>query len=168
MRRMHAYLAGALCAAGLALWTPALPARADGPSTGPETGLPLPRFVSLKTQPVNMRTGPGDRYPVVWVYQRAHLPLQIIAEFENWRRVRDPDGEEGWVHGSLLSGTETVLITEATRDLRNRPESEAPVVARAEPGTIGRLLECQGNWCRLEIAGYKGWVRTAEFWGPDG
>lgn len=130
-----------------------------------ETGLPLPRFVSLATSKVNVRTGPGVRYPVEWVFVKRSLPVEVVAEFEHWRKVRDFEGTEGWVHQSMLTGRRHVIVMGATRALRREARAESVIVARAEPGVIGRLLECEQAWCRVEIAGFKGWLVRDEVWG---
>lgn len=131
------------------------------------SGLPLPRFVSLRAGEVNMRTGPGVQYPVEWVYTRKDLPVEIIAEFETWRKVRDWEGTQGWVHQSMLSGKRTVLITGDVRSLRIKDDAKSSTRARVEPGVIGRLVDCpRGNgWCRIEVAGLEGWLRHVDFWG---
>ena len=132
-----------------------------------DSRLPLPRFVSLRAEEVNMRTGPGTRYPVEWVYRRPGLPVEIIAEFDTWRRIRDWQGIVGWVHSSMLSGERSVVITGGVRVLRGKGALDGPPVARAEDTVIGRLLACPepGSWCRIEIEGIKGWLRRDEFWG---
>jgi SH3-like domain-containing protein len=132
-----------------------------------DTGLPLPRFVSLRADEVNMRTGPGTRYPVEWVYRRQGLPMEIIAEYDTWRRVRDWQGINGWVHSSMLSGERSVVITGGVRILRGKGDPESPPVARAEAGVVGRLLECpeETAWCRVEIDGVRGWLRRGAVWG---
>ena len=132
-----------------------------------DTGLPLPRFVSLRADEVNMRTGPGRRYPVEWVYRRQGLPVEIIAEFDTWRRVRDWQGIDGWMHSSMLSGKRYVVVTGDARVLREESDPDSPPVARAEASVIGRLLECpeETPWCRVEIGGVRGWLRRGEFWG---
>ncbi len=131
------------------------------------SGLPLPRFVSLRAEEVNMRTGPGVQYPVEWVYTRKDLPVEIIAEFETWRKVRDWEGTQGWVHQSMLSGKRTVLITGDVRSLRAEDDAKSQTKAKIEPGVIGRLIDCpKGNgWCRIEAAGLEGWLRHVDFWG---
>ncbi len=128
-------------------------------------GLPIPRFVSLRSGEVNLRTGPGGQYPIEWVFLRANMPVEVIAEYETWRRIRDADGAEGWVHQRLLSGRRTALITGAIRDLRRRPEGNSPLVARLEPGVIAEIRTCKGDWCQLDIGGKRGWVLRGEFWG---
>lgn len=131
------------------------------------SGLPLPRFVSLRATEVNMRIGPGVRYPVDWVYKRQNLPVEVIAEFNTWRKVRDGQGTQGWIHQSMLSSRRTVLVTGQTRTLRFRADSGSAPIARLEPGVIADLIECpDGNgWCKVKAGGHEGWLRRAEFWG---
>ncbi len=137
--------------------------------TGPETGLPLPRFVSLRAKEANIRIGPGVQYPVDWVYVRRFMPLEITAEFDNWRKIRDWQGTEGWMHKSMLSGRRTALITGENRTIRQDPAKLAAPVAHAEPGVIGALLECETDWCRIDVKGNKGWLPRVVLWGvyPD-
>lgn len=132
---------------------------------GRTTGLPLPRFVSLGADRVNVRFGPGTQYPVNWVFARKGLPVEIIEEFDTWRKVRDYDGDEGWIHASLLSSRRTIMVTGEVRDLRRTPELDARVVLRAEAGVIGTLFDCEEDWCRIEIEGRRGWLQRSEFWG---
>jgi len=130
--------------------------------------LPVPRWASLRSDEVNVRVGPGWDYPILWVFVRHGLPLEITAEFNYWRRIRDIDGEEGWVHQRLLSGARTVIVTGGIRTLRRAPDDPGPVL-RAEAGVIGGLLECTRVWCRLEIEGNRGWLPRMQLWGvyPD-
>jgi SH3-like domain-containing protein len=132
---------------------------------GSETKLPLPRFVSLRSDEVNLRTGPGTTYPIDWVYVRRGLPVEVIAEFDVWRRIRDWQGTVGWVHQSMLAGRRTILVAGGDRKLMREPAESAPVVARLAPGVIGWLLECDTAWCRIEVEGYRGWLQRDEFWG---
>lgn len=129
--------------------------------------LPLPRFVSLRTEPVNMRTGPGIRYPVTWVYQRRTLPVEITDEFDTWRRVRDPDGAEGWVHQSMLSGQRTGVFTGPVSSLYKGSTQSSAVVAQLSPGVVLVVDRCprQVNFCFVEAGGKKGWVERGLFWG---
>jgi SH3-like domain-containing protein len=138
-------------------------------SIGSETNLPIPRFVSLRSNEVNLRTGPGTTYPVDWVYVRRDLPVEVIAEFDVWRKIRDWQGTVGWVHQSMLDGRRTVRISGMERVLRREPDAGAAIVARLAAGVIGRLLECRDDWCRIDAQGYRGWLRRDEFWGvyPD-
>ncbi len=130
-----------------------------------ETGLPVPRFVSLRADEVNVRTGPGVRYPIDWVFQRKRMPVEITAEFDTWRKIRDWEGTEGWVHQSMLSGGRTAVITKETRTLRREPSGGAAAVAHAEPGVVGDLETCRNGWCLVNVRGYEGWLRSTDFWG---
>lgn len=129
----------------------------------------LPRFASLRADEANLRTGPGERYPIDWVLTKKGLPVEIVAEFDVWRKIHDSEGSEGWVHQRLLAGTRTVLVVGNIRSLHAEPDAASPAVARAEPGVIARLLECHDAWCRIEAQGIKGWLRRSEVWGvyPD-
>lgn len=129
------------------------------------SGLPLPRFVSLSRDKANLRTGPGEQYPIDWVYARKLYPLEIIAEYEQWRQVRDVDGTEGWIHVALLSGRRTALITGGVRPLYRDPAQDSGTIARLEAGVIGEIMECEPSWCRLNIDGIKGWLHTQNIWG---
>lgn len=133
------------------------------------SGLPIPRFVSLRSGEVNLRAGPGRAYPIEWVFVRAGMPVEITAEFDTWRRIRDVEGTQGWVHQSMLSGRRSLVVTQELRTIRERPTSTAAAVAQAEPGTMGRLVACKGDWCEVEIQGYHGWMERTDFWGvyPD-
>lgn len=136
---------------------------------GTETNLPLPRFVSLKTNEGNVRRGPGLTHRIDWVYERRNLPLQITAEFGHWRRVQDKDGAGGWMHYSLLSGVRTVLVEANMLPLHRTPSDDAPVNARAELGVVARLGSCTLDWCRISADRQSGWVRKSALWGvtPD-
>lgn len=130
------------------------------------TDFPLPRFVSLDAAKVYARTGPGKNYPIKWVYQRNHMPVEIIQEYEGWRKVKDVSGDEGWIHKSLLTGERTVLIQ--AKDLIAVYEGvndKARVKARFEPGVVAQLDKCTGNWCKVETGGYRGWVERKFLWG---
>ncbi len=125
----------------------------------------LPRFESLRSDKAYLRVGPGVRFPIAWVYQRRGLPVEVIEEYDTWRRVRDRDGVEGWMHSSLLQTKRQVLVHGGVRDMRRAAEDGAPVVARLEPGVIGALQKCETNWCRVEITGLSGWIRRDQIWG---
>lgn len=129
----------------------------------------LPYFASLRADTVNLRTGPGERYPVEWTYKRKDLPVEVTAEVDVWRRVRDSDGTEGWVHERMLTSRRSVVVTGAPRTLRSAPDPAAAAVARAEPGVVARLIACKGPWCQVETQSIKGWLPRAEMWGvyPD-
>jgi len=137
-------------------------------SAAPEgTGLPLPRFVSLRADQVNLRTGPSVEYPIDWIFKRQNLPVEIIAEYKNWRKVRDWNGDTGWVHQSMVAGKRTIIVTGNIRTLRSKANAKSPSVARVEKWVIGKLVSCPGTegWCRVKIDGFKGWLRRVEFWG---
>ena len=125
----------------------------------------VPRFASLRADEVNLRTGPGKQYPVDWVFLRRALPIEIVADYGHWRKIRDLDGSEGWVHKSLLSGERWAMITGDVRTLLRTPAPNTEPVLRAEAGVLGKLLACKGDWCRLEIAGIKGWLQRSNLWG---
>lgn len=128
--------------------------------------LPIPRFVSLKSEEVNVRIGPGTRYPISWVYRQKGLPVQVVDEFdEHWRKIEDIEGSTGWVHSSLLDGRRYMLIKGETRVIRRAPEEEAPPLIKAEPRVKGQLLACTKDWCRVQIDSRKGWIRKNEMWG---
>jgi SH3-like domain-containing protein len=130
---------------------------------------PVPRFVSLRADVVNLRTGPGDRYPVEWVYHRKGLPVEIIAQYDQWRRIRDWQGTEGWVHQRLVTGTRTVMVKGSQRILHVDADGASPPLAKLDPGVIAQLIECRGPWCRIETQDIKGWLTRDEIWGvyPD-
>ena len=137
------------------------------PNVGPETHLPLPRYVSLKVAEGNVRRGPSLSHRIDWVFLRRDMPLQIVAEYGHWRRVVDREGLGGWVHYSLLSGVRTVFVDQDMLALRARPEPDSPEVARVEAGVIARLGACDAGWCRLTAGGYRGWAPKSALWGVD-
>ena len=130
-----------------------------------QSGQPLPRYVTLRAPKVNLRTGPGIRYPIDWVYTRKGMPLEIIDEFETWRRIRDWQGSTGWVHQSMLSNQRGALIVGRQRLMRRAPKEGAPVMALIEAGVVGRLLGCGGGWCRITVKGFEGWLKEKEIYG---
>jgi len=136
-----------------------------------KSGLPLPRFVSLKSSRVNSRIGPGVTYGVDWLYLKAGLPMEIIQEFDNWRRVRDSDGAEGWINQSLLSGRRTALAApwqkgkKAHINLLEEPNAKAATVAILEPGVVGQIQSCNGEWCEMSFDGHTGWLTQSLVWG---
>ncbi|WP_338148345.1 SH3 domain-containing protein, partial [Neoroseomonas eburnea] len=150
------------------------PAPEPQPSVGSVTNLPLPRFAALRSDEVNLRTGPGTRFPIEWTYQRRELPVEITREFELWRRIRDPEGTEGWVHQSTLMGRRSAIVRGAPNGetaLRRRPEEGAATVARLRPGVVVRLRQCEARnpWCEVQVGDYRGYILRAEVWGvmPD-
>ena len=134
---------------------------------GKETGLRVPRFVSMNSSKVNVRAGPGTRYPIKWVFQRKTLPVQIIAESDTWRKIRDFEGIEGWVHQRMLSGRRRAVVSGAIQQLKKEPQATAKTVALLEPGVILRLDKCCGAWCLVEGGSYEGWIGRQSIWGVD-
>ncbi len=130
-----------------------------------QSGLPVPRYVSLRSNQINLRSGPGMNFPIEWVYQRRHMPVEVIAEYDTWRKIRDWQGTVGWVHQSMLDGSRYVMITGSERLMHQEPADTSPVTARVEPGVIPELLKCEGEWCRVEVQGYKGWLKRDQFYG---
>jgi SH3-like domain-containing protein len=159
---------GSALALALALSCGAAQAAGE-PSSG--SGLPVPRFVSLKSDKVNVRAGPTKDHDVTWVYTRSGLPVEVIAEFENWRRIRDWEGAEGWVYHSLLSGRRTSLVSPATKKndtalpVYSDADPKSRVAARLQPGVLGSVKRCDGVWCRITGAGFEGWIEQNRLWG---
>lgn len=144
------------------------------PNVPGATGLPIPRFVSLRSDRVNLRSGPGTDYPTGWVYRRAGLPLEVIKEFEGWRQIRDADGVEGWVLQSFLSGRRTGLVLPWERNAEKKTpiapiyasdSASSSVIANVEAGVIADLHTCDGRWCRISIGDYRGYIEQKKLWG---
>jgi SH3-like domain-containing protein len=159
-------VAGAVSALLLLLALAQVPAAA----ADADVGLKVPRFVSLHSDKVNLRTGPGRQYPIEWVLTKKDMPVEVIAQFEHWRRIRDWEGTAGWVQERMVAGRRTAIVGKgAERPLHQQPDPVSPVVARAAPGVVARLVECRGPWCRVETDSLSGWMRRSEIWGvyPD-
>lgn len=146
---------------------------AQGTSIGP-SGLKLPRFVSLKSDRVNVRGGPSTDHKVKWIFRRAGLPVEIIQEFDNWRRIRDSEGEEGWVYHTLLSGRRTALVSPWQKagilvDFLESADENAPVSVQAQIGVQVDIESCENNWCQVNANKYSGWIKANLLWGvyPD-
>lgn len=135
------------------------------PSKGAVTNLPIPRFVSLKGNEGNARRGPSLKHRIDWVFTTAGMPLRVTAEHENWRRVEDAEGMGGWVHYALLSGVRSALVTVDLAEFRMKPDGGAPLAFQAERGVVGRILKCESDWCRMNVAGEKGWIEKTALWG---
>jgi len=129
------------------------------------SGLPLPRFASLKADDINVRTGPGPRYPVEWILKRKGMPVEIVAEFDNWRKIRDWQGASGWVYQGLLSGKRSFIIAAKPTALHKTPATSAGHVAKLEPEVVGEIRSCTGDWCRVRAAGVSGWIERTGMWG---
>jgi SH3-like domain-containing protein len=135
------------------------------PSILNPSGLPVPRYVSLKYDEVNVRVGPGKRYPIHYVYKRVHLPVQIVEEFAHWRKITDYEGSSGWVHKGAVDGKRSAMIMDKTQNLYADPDATSRNVLRAAKLVIGSLKKCEPDWCQLEINKRKGWIRKADIWG---
>ncbi len=162
LRAAMAALLMLICAAGLARASEASP-----------SGLPVPRFVSVKADRVTVRDGPDKDHDVSWIYTRVGWPVEITAEFEDWRRIRDSDGSEGWVYHSLLSGKRMATVQlkskTALAALYEKPDASSAVTARLQVGVLGTVKRCTGTWCQISGEGFDGWVPQNELWGvyPD-
>jgi len=167
-------VAGAL-ALMLAMTGPTVLSAQGTPPPAGGTGLPVPRFVSLKSDRVNLRQGPGTEYPTAWVFRRAGLPVEVIKEFESWRQVRDAEGTTGWVLGSMLSGRRTAVILpwevkagqaqQTLAALRDDDSERAGAVAQVEAGVLASIITCDGRWCRVSVGGFRGYIEQTKLWG---
>jgi SH3-like domain-containing protein len=140
-----------------------------GVTIGP-SGLPIPRYVSLKSNRVNVRKGPSTEHAVAWVFSRAGLPVEVIAEFDNWRQIRDSEGSEGWVFHALLSGRRTALVirgkeANASIPLNESDSASSDAVAQLQPGVLGSVHKCDGSWCNFTVGSYTGWIQQERLWG---
>jgi SH3-like domain-containing protein len=157
----------------LALWVclagpiEAQEAHRTGIAVGPETNLPMPRYVSLRGTEVNVRRGPGLEYRIDWVFQRRGLPVRVIDEYGNWRRIADSDDAGGWVYHALLTAKRMALVTAPEVSFRAEPAEDAAATAEAEQGVVAHLLQCQRDWCQVEASGTEGWLRKDTIWGVD-
>ena len=162
-------LADSLRLVAAVLFVGAICGSAVADPVGSVTGLPLPRYASLKTDRVNLREGPSKDHATKWVFQRAGLPVEITAEFEIWRKVRDSEGAEGWVLHSLLSGRRTALVAPGkkgeTLKIYVRPNARGDVAANLQSGVIANVRNCDGSWCLIDGEGFKGYIDQVALWG---
>ncbi len=149
----------------LPLLLPTMAGAAEEPSILNPSGLPVPRFVSLKSDYVNVRVGPGKRYPIRWVYTRQNMPVEIVEEFAHWRKIRDMDGDGGWVHKSLLSSLRTAMIVDKAQNLYAKPDPTSRPTVRAGATVISPIRRCAADWCELQLKEHRGWVRKVDIWG---
>jgi len=160
---------GVILAAGLMALLGSVGHAAGPIANGSVSGLPVPRFVSLKADRVNVRSGPNKDQEVRWVYTRAGMPVEVTAEFENWRRIRDWEGSEGWVYHSMLSGKRSAVVVPKSKDalvpLYEHPDIEAAEAARLQSGVVGTLKSCDGTWCQFAGKNFDGWIRQERLWG---
>jgi len=144
------------------------PVRAQGPADEGETGLTIPRFVSLRSNHINARSGPGARYPIEWVYMQKSAPVEIIAEFELWRKIKDWQGSESWVHKSMLSGKRSVkVITPGENNVYAKDDFKAKIIAKVEDEVVGEIEKCPVNnsFCKIKFASITGWVPRQNLYG---
>jgi SH3-like domain-containing protein len=138
-------------------------------AVGAASGLPVPRFVSLKPDRVTVRGGPNRDHEIAFVFTRSGLPVEITAESDNWRRIRDWEGSEGWVYHSLLSGRRTALVASKQPDelvpLYDKADAQSALVARLQPGVLATVKHCSGSWCRIFGSGFDGWIAQERLWG---
>ncbi len=157
--------------AGVAALATLATAQAEPAAPKTVSGLPTPRFVSLKADRVNVRAGPTKDHDVTWVYNRAGLPVEVTAEFENWRRIRDWEGAEGWVYHSMLSGRRTATVAAKVKGkdellpLYEKPDDHGSVLAKLQAGVLGSVKRCTGAWCRISGEGFDGWIQQERLWG---
>ena len=146
---------------------PITPGPGPGPGVGVVTKLPVPRFVSLRSNQVNFRAGPGFQYPVSWLYERDGLPVEIIGEFDVWRQVVAPDGGTGWVHEATIRARRTFYVTATQAALHNGPDAEATTIAYLDQGVSGVLLSCtaDSDFCRVATGHETGYLAREDFWG---
>lgn len=164
MKRKFAVLLFCLLLGG---WTPAPVGSGPGPGIGREDGFLLPRFLSLRTDEVNFRAGPGFQYPVVWIYRRQDLPVEVIGEFDVWRQVVAPDGGTGWVHEATVRAHRSFIVTAQQASLRASPDAAASVVAYLNFGVLGDLVRCDAvsDWCKAATGHVTGYLAREDFWG---
>jgi SH3-like domain-containing protein len=129
------------------------------------SGLPLPRFATLRSDETNVRAGPGSRYPIEWVFKRKGMPVEIVAEFDTWRKIRDWQGAGGWVHQGLLTGKRSVTVSVKEAILYKTPATNAAEVARLQSEVICQIKSCNGEWCRVQVGPHVGWVERTKVWG---
>jgi SH3-like domain-containing protein len=123
--------------------------------------------VSIKANEANARRGPSRSHRIDWVFQRRNMPVMVVAEHGQWRRIIDRDGAGGWVHHTLLSGNRTVIVDVDSLPILARPDRGGMVRAQAERDVIGALRRCSDGWCEIDVGGFRGWVDTAGLWGVD-
>lgn len=137
---------------------------AVGPAAA-QSDVELPYWASINVDEARMRKGPSPDVPVTWEYRRKDLPVKVVARFETWRKIEDPDGTTGWMAARLLSRTRTAIVTGGIQAMREEPSLSAAVAYRAEAGVVGRITDCKDGWCLFDVKGRKGWIQTDHIWG---
>ena len=148
------------------IFTAALLMASVGPAASQsQSDVEVPYWASISVDQARMRKGPSPHVPVMWEYRRKDLPVKVIARHENWRKVEDPDGTQGWMAARLLSRTRTAIVTGDIRPLREDAKVSAAIAYRAQPGVVGRISDCKNGWCLFDVQGRKGWIQTEHIWG---
>ena len=122
-------------------------------------------FASLKANDTNLRMGPGRNYPIDWIFKKKGMPVEVVAEFDNWRKIRDVEGSEGWVHQSMLSSKKTAVVMVESKTLHKKPYETSRIVAKFSPNVICQIDKCENGWCKIEARGYEGWATETNLWG---
>ena len=130
-----------------------------------QSDVELPYWASINVDEARMRKGPSPDVPVTWEYRRKDLPVKVVARFETWRKIEDPDGTTGWMAARLLSRTRTAIVTGGIQAMREEPNLSSAVAYRAEAGVVGRITDCKDGWCLFDVKGRKGWIQTDHIWG---
>lgn len=129
---------------------------------------PVPYWASIASGEAMVRTGPGRNYPGIWLYKRRDLPVRVLQRHENWRKIEDVDGDQGWMLVTLLSDRRTALVKPGEpRNVRVRPNNGAPVRYRAEAGVVGRIDHCDGDWCHVQFGSKDGYIAQGDIWGTN-
>lgn len=135
-----------------------------GPAAA-QSDVELPYWASINVDEARMRKGPSPDVPVIWEYRRKDLPVKVVARFETWRKIEDPDGTQGWMAARLLSRTRTAIVTGEIRPMREEASLSAAIAYRAEPGVVGKITDCKNGWCLFDVKGRKGWIQADHIWG---
>lgn len=129
-----------------------------------------PYWASIDEPEARMRTGPSTEYPTMWIYKRERLPIKILARYKAWRKVEDPDGAQGWMHARLLSATQTAIVLGEEgqpQALRSNPQADAKIIWRVEPGAVGKITQCENDWCLFDVTGRRGYIDGDLIWGDE-
>ena len=163
------YVLGVICLVGVLTlgWIAILEPQNRSDEIRNTSDLPTPRFMSLRSQIANVRTGPDQDYPIRWQFEQRGLPLKIIDTFLNWKQISDWQGDEGWIFASHLSARRTVMVLDNQQTLYAGPDSNSRVIAQVEERVIGDLQSCSQEWCYVAIESYEGWIRRDGLWGTE-
>lgn len=156
-----------LAALALGAWSAPPVGAGPGPAKGQSTGWPVPRFETLRSNEAHLRAGPGFQYPILWVFHRAGLPVEVIGEFNVWRHVVMPDGSKGWLHEALLRSTHNFIVTAKRATLRRGPNARSGAAAYLDKGVVGLIRSCRSGsaWCKVLTHHHSGYLRRSQIWG---